>query len=843
MKRFFANRVFFCIFLTITSQTIIYSQQSNTSLSGKIIDSNNAPLPGATVLILGTRNGVNSNESGDYYFTQIPHGKTKIQASFVGFQTRIVDFEVQPGKNSLNIVLEFETIKLEPVSVTAQKREQQIIDVPITMNVISSQFFQDNNIIELEKFSDFVPGLQIRMQGTDRPSFVIRGLSSDEVSPASQPRISVFYNSVPISRANGAAVELFDMQQVDVLKGPQGTLFGRGATIGAVHYISQKPANSFEGSISTGFGNFKQKEINGAINIPVIKNKLLIRAAGVYRNHEGYIENTFGKSLNGKNTLAGRFSATYLPTWNNKIDLIINYQNDDNPGIGFMSMQYPNTTGSKDPYGFIASLEPGDKLKNQRDLFDAALTVKHYFNANTFFTSISSYRTISANDRWDGDGTAATALDFSEGDKAGQFYQELRFNYSLKNRLNGNFGISYWTEKASQNYSFNTNEQQLANLILNTGFLVGPDGQPFSLTNLPDDPRLGQLAGLPLGTDHQEENKSNAVNKALESFFDANYQLTDKLSITSGVRLINEWFDLTNNADMSGGNPALLGYLTGNYPNILFRTSIENSITKSATTITYRGGLKYMFNENANLYAGYARGHRPVVLQFTSTGEKQILAAEIVNSYDAGFKTSIKQQIWFDLGLFYHDYLNFQTTAWVADPSTGEFNYIVKDGGKASGYGAELNFKYAVLKGLHVFGNYAYIHSRFAGKDVNGSEQALAGNRFRLTPDHSFAMGLNARFFTTKKIEIFVDPSFSYRTKIYFEDANTVGLEQDGYGILFIKVGIELTRIKLTLSLWGDNLFNQKYIISAGNAGSLFGDPTQIPGTPGFIGTRISWRF
>ena len=95
--------------------------------------------------------------------------------------------------------------------------------------------------------------------------------------------------------------------------------------------------------------------------------------------------------------------------------------------------------------------------------------------------------------------------------------------------------------EASQKYGFNTDEQQLVNLILNTGFLVGPDGQPFSLTNLPNDPRLGQLAGFPLGMNHQEENKSHAVNQALESLFDANYRLTDKLSITGGIRLINEW--------------------------------------------------------------------------------------------------------------------------------------------------------------------------------------------------------------------------------------------------------------------------------------------------------------
>jgi iron complex outermembrane recepter protein len=97
------------------------------------------------------------------------------------------------------------------------------------------------------------------------------------------------------------------MQQIEILKGPQNTLFGRGAQIGAIHYISNKPTSNFYGNITAGMGNFSQKEINGAINIPVIKNKLMVRAAGMYDYNDGYIENTFGGNLNGKIQLVGGF--------------------------------------------------------------------------------------------------------------------------------------------------------------------------------------------------------------------------------------------------------------------------------------------------------------------------------------------------------------------------------------------------------------------------------------------------------------------------------------------------------------------------------------------------------
>jgi iron complex outermembrane receptor protein len=507
-------------------------QDQKNSLHGKILDINHNTLPGASIIIAETKYGVSANESGEYLFDKLPAGRLKVQVSFVGFKTLTTDFDVQPGENYLDITLESDNINLNGVTVTSQKRDQQILEVPITMSVIDAGFIRDNKITELDVLSEYVPGLQIRMQGTDRPSFVIRGLTSDEVSPAAQPRISVFYNNVPISRANGAAVELFDMQQIDVLKGPQGTLFGRGAQIGAINYISNKPTHNFNGFVSAGIGNFNQKQLEGALNIPVIKDKLLFRVAGIYDYSNGYIRNTFGGTLNGKNTVAGRFSASYLPSKRDKIDFILNYQKDRNPGLGFMSMHYPNTEGSTNPFNYVASLEQGKNLANNRDLFDATMTMKHFFNENNYLTSVSSYRKIGTYTRWDGDGTAAPAIDFKENDGGRQFYQELRENYTISNKLNGSLGTSFWLEKASQNYWFSPNEQSMFHLIFNTGYLVTPDGQPVLVTNLPADPQLGPLAGLPLPTDHQEENNSNAVNKALDGFADANYQLTDKLSIT-----------------------------------------------------------------------------------------------------------------------------------------------------------------------------------------------------------------------------------------------------------------------------------------------------------------------
>ncbi len=248
------------------------------------------------------------------------------------------------------------------------------------MSAITSKTIEDLSIQNLDNFADLIPGLNVRVQSNQRPSFVIRGLSSDEVSANAQPRVSLFLNNTPITRASGGVLELYDMDRVEVLKGPQGTLFGRGAQIGAVHFLTKMPSNKFGGFVSVGMGSYQKKDFKAAFNIPVIKNKLNTRIALVRDTQDGYVKNTFGGYLNGKETKGLRFSARYLPSKKTKIDFIFNYQEDNAPGVAFVSGLYPNTNGIADPFAYEASLDQGANLGAEKDLFSYILNFKHYFN-------------------------------------------------------------------------------------------------------------------------------------------------------------------------------------------------------------------------------------------------------------------------------------------------------------------------------------------------------------------------------------------------------------------------------------------------------------------------------
>jgi iron complex outermembrane recepter protein len=825
---------------SVTGKTL---SQQPAYLRGKITAANKDRLPGASVIISGTKKGVNANEKGEYSFNQLPTGKLSVKASFMGFKAQTIEIVVQPGQNNLDFTLEADRIHLEPVTVIAQKREQQILDVPAAINVIGSDFIEKAYITELGQLSTYIPGLLITEQGANRPSFVIRGLTSDDVSPGAQPRVSVFFNNVPINRANAASIALFDVERVEVLKGPQNTLFGRGAQIGAIHFISKKPGNKTEGYVTAGLGDYNQKEFRGAVNVPVLENKLFVRVAGVYDFRDGYVKNTFGGTLNGKSTVAGRFSVRYLPKLNQKLDLTVNYQKDETPGIAFMSRQFPNDVGDTNIFTYKASLEQGKNLGTGKEILDATLNYKYTINEHTYWSSISSYRKASTFAKWDGDGTAAAAIFMSENAGVQQFYQEFRYNYSLHGRLNGSAGVSYWHEKADQTYWFSPNEQHMANLFLNPAYLILPNGQPLTLTALPNDPGLGQLAGMPLPVSHQENNYTNATNQASEAFIDATYQLFSKLFLSGGVRAGYERFELSNESAFIGGSPSTLGMLTGNYPNLFFKPGAEQTMNNHELSVNWQFGVQYKIDENTNIFTNYSDGRRPNVLQYTSAGLPQVLNAEKVNNLDAGFKASVLSKVFIDVVGFYQKYRDFQTSAWIADPATGQFNYIVKDGGKAISYGTEISLKAALLKGFDLFGNYAFLNATFDKTDGDGSKQEYAGNTFRLSPKHSYTIGFNARTNVTSNIQLFVTPSFAYKTHIYFEDANTKGLDQPAYGLLNIICGIELPNQKIILGIYSTNLLDQHFITSAGNTGSLFGVPTFVPGSPRMIGTKLTWKF
>lgn len=762
------------------------------------------------------------------------------------------------------------SIELEAVTVTAQQREQQMLDVPVTISTVTSRLLENTHTTTLEQLAAFVPGLNVAIQTPHRPSLSIRGLTSDEVSPTAQPRVSVYYNNIPTSRASMALTELYDMERVEVLKGPQGTLFGRGSQIGVIHFISQKPTSGFGGYASAGVGSYAAKELQGAVNLPLAGSKLLLRVAGSYSYHDGYIANlSGGDPLNGKNTFGGRFSLAYKPTEKLDVDVMVSFQKDDNPGTAFMSRRYPNAKGESDIFSYEASLDSGKAWFNKRDVLLSSLDVKYRITDNSYLVSTTSLTANTANHRWDGDGTLAPAIDMQERVNANQLAEELRYHFSPGSKLSGFVGAGYWREDVAYRHAFYPNEQHFVHLyapILADGIdrtygmggalLEGVNSELayYSLfTPLPQLPlalqsvlEQGGMPGVPpLSTSHSEEMTSGAINQAADIFADVSYEAAPNLIVTAGIRGTYEHLETSASARQTGGDAATMGMLAGTYPNVFYAPRTDTAISGSYLSLIYRLNLMYRISDDMAVFAGYSRGRRPNVLQLGSTGKPEEMQAEQLHSIEAGFKWSVRQRFWLDAALFYQRYHNFQTTKWA------EGSYLTADAGRATSYGAELTANAALTEFLEIFGSYACIHARFDDKDSDGTPQEYAGNTFRLTPENSFSVGVHAKASLSRQIHLLFTPLYTWKSHIWFEDANAMQpadpslarLEQNAYGLLSANLAVKYAPAKLTLSLFAHNLLGEKYLIGAGNTGMMFGVPTYVPGAPRIMGVKMKWEF
>ncbi|MCL2133408.1 MAG: TonB-dependent receptor plug domain-containing protein, partial [Bacteroidales bacterium] len=443
-------------------------------------------------------------------------------------------------------------IELEGITVSSQHGEQGLLDVPAAITVVGARTLESTNTASLEQLAGFVPGLNVLVQTQGRPNLVIRGLTSDEVSPSAQPRVSVYFDHAPTSRASMALTELYDMERVEVLKGPQGTLFGRGSQAGAIHFITQKPTNLFGGYAAIGAGDYGMKHLEGALNIPVISDVLSTRIAGIYSYRDGYVKNNSGGTLNGKNTAGMRFSTSFTPKNSRfKADLTINYQNDNNSGTAFI-----NPLGGTKVFDYEVYLDHDKEFYNKREVLGTILNARYYTNEQNYFSAISSYFNNTADARFDGDGTSGAAIDMTELVSAAQFMQEIRYNFSLGNRLTGVAGASFWREDVSQTYDFRPNEQYAAWLIFEMPtFLIHGTKMTFQSAM----PHIGLTEDLYFTSDHEEVSTYNAVNSAFDLFFDACYKLLPKLSFTAGVRATFENFSIKNRAYHSAGEPSVIG--------------------------------------------------------------------------------------------------------------------------------------------------------------------------------------------------------------------------------------------------------------------------------------------
>jgi iron complex outermembrane receptor protein len=753
------------------------------------------------------------------------------------------------------------------IIVTAQKREERLSEVPVTITAYSGQTLRELGITQFDQLSAYVPGVNIQEQSPNNPGFVIRGITSDSGSSQEAPRVTVYYNGIDVSRSRGSYFDLFDIERVEAIKGPQATLFGTAAAIGAISVISRRPQPGLSAELRAGIGNFDQRRLDAMANYGT--DSFGIRAAMSFKKRDGVVPNIAGEpnsqspggrrvaDLNGQDQLGARITVTLAPTDALSSDLILTWDRQRNPGTSFKSGTFRPTGGTTSPYSFAEiSGSPFSALvlglpepALERDVWDVNGQVRYDLGGGFNLAVIAGFRSFDSLEVFDADGSQAFYLEFAEDASGQQKSFEGRIAWEgdrLGAPIKAFVGANYFTEKGKQRVPFSTEEGTYIACTRSPAFApiqaiignppcVAPDGRVTAAgaTRLLTG---GRFTSLPYASEF--ENRGEI--RTFSIFADATVTLLERLDLTAGVRWLTE--DRTSRyfarqplsqilLGLGVRSPLLPAADTGGQ---VFSASEDNS------AVLPRFNALLRVTDGLNLYGTVSKGRRSPVLQLTARAtpagpvpNRLDIPEEIVWNYEGGAKWSSRRAS-AQLGIFYQTYENFQ----VQISEGGQI--VTRNAGSATNFGIEFEGRVQPARQLSLFGNFAYIDAQIDDDPKNG---IFAGNRFRLQPEWQAAAGGTLTLPLSGALEVFLTPTVTYRGQLFFELPNRPLISNDKTTLVNVRGGLRDADGRWELLGFATNLTDKEYLLDAGNTGGSFGYPTFIRGLPRLYGLEATMRF
>ncbi len=429
--------------------------QAQITMTGTVKSAKGVNMVGTYITVENTSIATLSDLDGKYTLT-VPqeYEGYDVMFNYAGYIPEII--QVHNGKADI-VLNSRETQEIATMYVSTQKRLQRTIDVPITLSALDSARIRQSAIYNIEEVAHAVPGFVISAPSIQYPVYSIRGVASDEPYSYGQSRISVFMDGVSISRMQASFLDHYDMERVEVSKGPQGTLYGRGAEIGAVEFIRNKPTDEFGLDVAMLYGNYNQRKVVGVLNTPAGKS-FANRFAFQYNAYDGIVNNTAGGRLDGKNAIAVRNSSAFHFGSNTNLGIVVDFQNDDAPGNAYRSKTEFSSNGDiittdRSPFDEAHLTYGNDDLYFRRKTGGVHVHFDTELGDNFKLSSITGIRAYDSKESFDADGALMNIIDGSESAKGQQASQELRLDWETNNKkLNGFVGASYFYEKTQHSY-------------------------------------------------------------------------------------------------------------------------------------------------------------------------------------------------------------------------------------------------------------------------------------------------------------------------------------------------------------------------------------------------------
>ncbi len=667
--------------------------------------------------------------------------------------------------------------------VTATKRAVSLDDFSGGANVLGADALGPGGIENVRDMHVAVPNMSIGDQFGFARVF-IRGIGMTSIDIGGEGAVSFLQDGAIIPRPAAQLAGMFDLEQVEVLRGPQGTLYGRGATAGAINLVTAKPGDELGGFANLTVGNYGLTTFEGAVDLPATP-ELGIRLATKIEKRDGYGDNLFtGNDIDDRDAQAYRATFAYKPdaSWDATLSLQYYEEDDNNFGFHYIGPSAGSAAGAPfsvlflggetvfDVGGSLYDIYSDQEAINQREGYGGILTLNFELSEDTSLRSITSLQGI---DRFLRDDLDSTEVDlFGRNDyveESESFSQEFVLNFS-GDGYDVLAGVMYLEEELYGNVLVPLN---------NLCFLLAPE-------------TCGTPTGDFINSGRYEQNGDVDIT-AYGAFAEITYPLTDKFTVIAGLRYNYEERDGTGffRFDAAG---------------------IDISTDKSADwdDITPRLTLEYRNDSNSLLYATYTQAFKSGVINTGSLSDP--LDPETVDAFEVGYKWSREDgTLSWALAGFYYDYQDLQISFVDATSTVTTINAA-----EAENYGLELELNASLGGGVSVdfFATYlsAEYKEFFNGDYANGfAITDLSGNTLPNAPEYTAKLGIN---YETRlgDGDLRLRGEAYYQDEIFFTEWNRADAYQDGYGLLNASVDYAFSGGNWMVSLWGRNLSDEEVI-------------------------------
>lgn len=687
--------------------------------------------------------------------------------------------------------------EIPEIIVTAQKRAQNIQDVPIAISAFSGAALADRGTQTIDSLTSIAPGLSGHATSSGQQSYTIRGVGSNDFSVGNDPAVGIYLDEVYIGRAAGALTNVFDLARVEVVRGPQGTLFGRNATAGAISIFRNTPSDKLEGYVEGQYARFNDYTLSGVLNLPV-SDSFALRGSLFYRSKDGDRNRPLGGvPLEDVDTFSGRLAAKVQASDAVRIDLNFDYQRDRNSPPALHSQTY---NGPLANVGFYETTSNGTRteLFNNRDIYMVSGKITADLGAATL-TSISSFRKYDVNYLEDFDGAPTTLIKTGPHESQDAYSQELRLNGSSGN-LNWTVGGNVYHENVSQIYSVIYDEEAVC------GGLARARGFP----TVPCGVLLAALTGSPTPLPYVGKANVNEINYSAGKYtswglyVDATYKFDDHFEVTLGGRYSHD----NKRIDINTPNPgATLAPIALGAPSIFQQTT--NGVLReqrSWSNFSPRGVLRYVFNPDFNAYASFSRGYKSGGFN-TLTPSGGIFNPENISSYEAGLKgRAFDGRLQFNLAGYYYTYTNLQ----VQVISLVSFT---QNAGKARGYGVEMSLTARPFQGLTLSPTLSLLNAKYQ-EYTPSAGVSYKGNKLNRSPAVSGSFTATYGFGLGDAGDFEISSETRFQSKQFFDPNNSPLQTGDGFVVSDLRATYKSPDDRWELTGFAKNVFAEKYIVT-----------------------------